>query len=705
MDGAGSHDRAKGVRPAGTGDGAPVHRAGAPTSEPIAIRAWPALVVAAGAYLVLAVLLWWNIWSSHPTTTTTCGCGDTSLFTWFLAWPPYAVAHGLDPLFSTVMFHPSGVNLLSNTAVVAIGLVLAPVTWLFGPVATLNVAMTLSPFLSALAMFVLVRRWVSWSPAAFIAGLLYGFSPFVLISLTDAHLMLGMAPVPPLVVAVLDGVLFRQRRHPVAVGATLGLLVAVQFFIGTEVLAIIGIAAVCGVVLVVLYGLRHREVLRARARFAVVAAVTAAVTAGAVLAYPVWFTLAGPAHLSGPVWGPGVRLSYGGATLAGFLRPLPPSAAATALARRFGGYQAPTLSGQYLGVGLVAVLVLGLVAWRRDRRLWIFGSVGLIALGFSLGLEPDWWTPWRLVVRAPLMVSVVPGRFVLVAYLCAAVMLGLVVDHAHRAAGRGAPLRAERPASRPTARSAPRRLSVGRGTGLSVGRGTGALAGAALSVIALAPIAAYFAGGLPLAATPVVLPRWFVTVAPHLAKHQVLLVLPVPFAFKQSAMTWQAVDGMGYDMVGGGGPGSLPERAGPERTGQSDLANVSISGSPQPVTVDEITAVRQALAGWGVTAVVLPDQAGLPGYEQVHLVRTTAVLVTAATGRAPVHQFGAWVWAQVRRPGPPVQASPGQLSRCTAGAPSGSTASIAASTACVLATSSGTPPATSSGTLVSRSPS
>ncbi len=63
--------------------------------------------------------------------------------------------------------------------------------------ATLNVALTLSPALSALAMFVLLRRWVSWMLAAFIGGLLYGFSPFILIALTDAHLMLAMAPIPP----------------------------------------------------------------------------------------------------------------------------------------------------------------------------------------------------------------------------------------------------------------------------------------------------------------------------------------------------------------------------------------------------------------------------------------------------------------------------------------------------------------------------
>ena len=131
---------------------------------------WKSLVAGAAGYLVLSVALWWNVWSNHPTSTTTCGCGDTSLFTWFLAWPAFALRHGLDTLYSTYLFHPTGVNLLSNTAEVGVGLVLAPVTWAFGPVATLNTALTLSPALSALAMYVLLRRWVSWAPAAFVGG-------------------------------------------------------------------------------------------------------------------------------------------------------------------------------------------------------------------------------------------------------------------------------------------------------------------------------------------------------------------------------------------------------------------------------------------------------------------------------------------------------------------------------------------------------
>src|ERR1700722_2938942 len=335
------------------------------------------LLLAVGAYLLLSLILWSHVWLGHPTAATTCGCGDASLFTWFIEWPAYAISHGLNPLYSTAMFHPTGVNLLANTGVVGIGVVLAPLTWLFGPIATLNVALTLSPVLSALAMFVLLRRWVSWTPAAFVGGLFYGFSPFVLVSLTEAHLMLGMAAIPPLVVLCLDELLFRQRRPAVVTGMLLGLLVVVQFFIGTEVLAIMAIGAAIGLVLVFLYGARQQGTLRRQGRHAAVGLGAGAVTAVALLAYPVWFALAGPGHLSGPIWPKGVSplfpygIGFSGATIKEFVVPVGSVTPDwTQITRIIGAYQGPSRSDHYFGLRVVAVVLAGMVAWRRDRRLW-----------------------------------------------------------------------------------------------------------------------------------------------------------------------------------------------------------------------------------------------------------------------------------------------------------------------------------------------
>ena len=81
-----------------------------------------------------------HAWAEGGTTHTLCGCGDPALFLWFFQWPATALAHGQNPFFSTALFHPEGINLLAQTSVTGMSLPLVPVTWIWGPVASLNVA-------------------------------------------------------------------------------------------------------------------------------------------------------------------------------------------------------------------------------------------------------------------------------------------------------------------------------------------------------------------------------------------------------------------------------------------------------------------------------------------------------------------------------------------------------------------------------------
>lgn len=530
------------------------------------------------------------------------------MFTWFLAWPPYALSHGLNPFFSTALNHPTGVNLLANTSELAIGVLLAPVTWLFGVIAALNLALILSPVLSALAMFFLLRRWVAWSPAAFIGGLAYGFSPFVLGSLNDAHLMLGMAAVPPLVVAGLDEMLVRQLRPPVLIGILLGLLVVVQFFVGTEVLLITTIMATVSVVLVVLYAaIEHPEVLRRRSRHVAVGLSAGAVTAGALLAYPAWFALAGPAHPSGPIW-PGMNLAtgYGASTLKGFFVPSRLLTWQFDALDGFGAFATPPLSWQYFGIGIPVILGTGLIVRRRDRRLWLFAMVALISASLSLGVSKSLVLPWQLLADLPQMENVTPLRFVLITYLAAAVMLGIIVDHTYVAVTR------RREAVRDGSPQPPSQVRLPRSA-----RWAGAAVGMIVAGIALLPVAWFLAPSVPVAAQPVVLPTWFRTVAPHLQGRQVLLVVPAAFSQLESSMTWQAVDRMPFSMVGIGGPGDYGSRAGEERDGEAVITAISNLANVQLAQPGSILVVRQALEDWGVTLVVMPDQGHLPAYDRL----------------------------------------------------------------------------------------
>ena len=187
-------------------------------------------------------------------THTLCGCGDPALFLWFFQSPATSLAHLQNPFYSTAMFHPAGINLLDQTSVLGITLPLTPVTWLFGPVASFNVACTLVPALTALTMFVVLRRWVRWLPAAYIGGLLYGFSPFVLASLEYGHLMTAALMLLPLILAVLDEILVRQQHSARRAGVALGLLLFAQFFLSSELLAVVVLLTVFSVVVLVVAG-------------------------------------------------------------------------------------------------------------------------------------------------------------------------------------------------------------------------------------------------------------------------------------------------------------------------------------------------------------------------------------------------------------------------------------------------------------------
>ena len=152
--------------------------------------------VALACFIVPAVVLWWHVWSGHPSAALTCGCGDPAQEVWFMAWPAWAIAHLHSLLFSGAVNVPAGANLLSNTSGTLVGAVLAPVTWVFGPVASTNVALTLAPALSAWACFAAIRPLVTWKAGAIPAGLVYGYSSAIVTSLAFGHVSVTVLVIP-----------------------------------------------------------------------------------------------------------------------------------------------------------------------------------------------------------------------------------------------------------------------------------------------------------------------------------------------------------------------------------------------------------------------------------------------------------------------------------------------------------------------------
>src|SRR5215469_4050027 len=197
------------------------------TSSPGQVRSVPSrlrtviVIGAAGAvYFVLACLMYWPVAPLDGSHLAGCACGDPEQQTWFLAWTSFALAHGHNPLLTSYLHAPMGANLAINTSMPLLGVLGMPVTLLAGPVATFNLLLRIGLAASGASMFGVLRRYVSWWPAAFGGGLLFAFSPY-LANQAVRHLFLSFVPLVPLFIPIIDDWLITRRRSPVRSGLVL----------------------------------------------------------------------------------------------------------------------------------------------------------------------------------------------------------------------------------------------------------------------------------------------------------------------------------------------------------------------------------------------------------------------------------------------------------------------------------------------------
>jgi hypothetical protein len=103
---------------------------------------------------------------------------DANFYIWAISWWPYAITHGLNPLFSHQIMAPAGVNLAWATTTPTVSLLMWPITATAGPVAAFNLTLILAPPASAWATFILARRLTGKFWPALLAGFVFGFCAY-----------------------------------------------------------------------------------------------------------------------------------------------------------------------------------------------------------------------------------------------------------------------------------------------------------------------------------------------------------------------------------------------------------------------------------------------------------------------------------------------------------------------------------------------
>jgi hypothetical protein len=603
-------------------------------------------LLVAGSVAMLA-----HVWvSGHPAVTVLCQCGDPGQAVWFMSWVPWALSHGHDPLFTTRMLAgQGGANLLESTSYLLPSFVLAPVTWLFGPNVSFNVAETLAPVLSGWAMYAatgrLTRHWVARAAVA----LGYGFSPFVVGSVAYGHLNFSWLWFPPLLFLACHELLVGDRRSPAVLGSVMGLLVALQFFTGTEPLLITVIVAAIGVVCALLMAPRATW---ARRRRLLIGFGTGVGVAAVLLAYPLWYLTHGPRRVVGEPWrgnsvfgnpignivhaGTGVHASSGYVRIGGYFGPAGPN-------------------GSFLGWWLLGFLALSLPLFvgLRRRIAWPIALAGAVAWLCSLGtvlspsLHTAWWLPWQYVHDWPLLQQIAPGRFSFMVVATAMLLFALALDCWVEVLSRWA-------------RSFSGR-SAGRARSWSATLGSGAFMIAVALIVGL-PVAQEFT--FPLTMNSGQVPVWFMTTARQLRPGTELLTYPYASSGVPDAMYWQAVDGLRFALVGGramipGADGRHSVHVDPLAGSVAVLMDSSFGiGPPSPPSAAVVRQLRASIHRWKVDAAVVVARGRAPAWALVWFAE--------ALGRMPVMQHEAAVF-WVRSEGPrPVVLPPGVVRRCSA---------------------------------------
>ena len=135
-----------------------------------------------------------------PHLGTECACApgaDPSGYMWNLAWWPHALLHGLNPFVTDRVFAPDHVDLGGEGMIVpGVAIPLAPVTLLFGPLVSYNLAMLASPVLAAFFAFLLCRYVSGRFAAALVGGYVFGFCAYMLGHLLGHLNLVLIFPIP-----------------------------------------------------------------------------------------------------------------------------------------------------------------------------------------------------------------------------------------------------------------------------------------------------------------------------------------------------------------------------------------------------------------------------------------------------------------------------------------------------------------------------
>jgi hypothetical protein len=344
---------------------------------------------------------------------------DPNFYVWCLRWWPYAIGHGLNPLYSHQIGAPAGLSLAWVTTTPPVALLATPLTLIAGPVVMLNLLTAIGLPVSAWAAFVLCRRMTAKFWASLAGGAVFGFSAYEVNHAGAAQLNLEYSLLLP-ILAYLIVVWWQGSISSRLLVILAGLAMALQFYLFIETFA--AMTAILVISLVIGFWLAEPA---SRATI-----VRLAKSIG--LAYLIALALALPYLADVLATKPPKLMLVSGLDLASLVIPRPGTTTLGIawLARAANGPVNSSAAG-YIGIPLLLLaLLLAATSWRSRLVRFVtcvLAFVIIAALGPALYLDGKQVArlPWAALWNLPILRNAWPSRLMVFAYLALAVATAL----------------------------------------------------------------------------------------------------------------------------------------------------------------------------------------------------------------------------------------------------------------------------------------
>lgn len=339
---------------------------------------------------------------------------DPDLNVWILGWWPYALGHGLNPLYTHQIMAPAGTSLAWVTTIPPLALLAMPLTVVAGPVLSINLLAALGPPLTGWAAFVLCRRLTGKFWAGLAGGAVFGFSAYETSHAAYGQLNLTYTLLLPVLGYII--VVWWERRITTRTFVSLAAaIMAVQFYLFLELFAdLTGILAISLIIGFALAGRAGRPMIVRLGK-----ALGLAYLIAFVLALPyVLYMLSTKAPRPTPATG---------TDLASLVIPRPGRTFGITWLAQAAADPNKLSAACYIGIPLlVLVALLAVTSWqsRLVRFLcWMPVIIVIASLGSRLVLEGRsvGGLPWGGIFNLPLVRNAIPLRLMVFAYLVLAV--------------------------------------------------------------------------------------------------------------------------------------------------------------------------------------------------------------------------------------------------------------------------------------------